>query len=422
MVRSDADILYVGRSRIDGMRPNLISSLRTAAEFQKFGRRVELWLPAWSRRLGLQETLDQIGIDVPLDVRQSRLLHPRLRFHPFVRVQRRMLAGAAVRYCRDPRIGLSLVAAGFDVHMEVHDIGSMRAQGMLAKVTDAHRAGRLGMLFPTSELAASVLVEAGADPQRTHVLRAGVALEAYVGVTPFDPTRLAEPRIVHIGRINEAHGLRIFEAVARHPGVSVTLVGARDATTAMGSVRLVPFVPPREVPSWYANSDIALMPYQRELGHIDSLSPVKLFEAMAAGRPIIASDLPALRELIDDERTGLLVPPENVDAWIAAIDRLRDDRALAASLAEAARSEAKKHSWRARAERILEAIGRVRVRDPGRVEAARQPFGAHDAPCARSVPSVKGCDLPPRRMRTPTGRPHLSARDRRGGDRLTERR
>ena len=65
----------------------------------------------------------------------------------------------------------------------------------------------------------------------------------------------------------------------------------------------------------------------------DITSPLKLFEYMAAGRPIVASDLPSIREVLRDGVNALLVPPGDPVAMAAAIARLLGDRALAARLA-----------------------------------------------------------------------------------------
>ncbi|MGI6302769.1 MAG: glycosyltransferase [Verrucomicrobiota bacterium] len=110
---------------------------------------------------------------------------------------------------------------------------------------------------------------------------------------------MQRPHIIYLGRISQATGSAIFSAIAQQTNCRVTLIGSADSLTGLPeSLTLHPFISPREILPWYGEMDIALLPYQKNLDTVDSMSPVKLFEAMAAGRPIIASDLPTLREVI----------------------------------------------------------------------------------------------------------------------------
>jgi phosphatidylinositol alpha-mannosyltransferase len=70
-----------------------------------------------------------------------------------------------------------------------------------------------------------------------------------------------------------------------------------------------------------------------------------LVEAMAAGLPVVASDIPGYREVVRDEREGLLVPPGDAHALASALERVLSDRALAARLGEAGRRRAGRYRW-----------------------------------------------------------------------------
>ncbi len=58
------------------------------------------------------------------------------------------------------------------------------------------------------------------------------------------------------------------------------------------------------------------------------MSPLKLFEYMAHGLPIVSSDLPALREVLENESNALLCDPDDIVAWVSAIERLRSSLQL----------------------------------------------------------------------------------------------
>jgi glycosyltransferase involved in cell wall biosynthesis len=86
------------------------------------------------------------------------------------------------------------------------------------------------------------------------------------------------------------------------------------------------------------------------------MSPMKMFEYMASGVPMIASDLPALREVLAHEVNCLLVPPASVHAWLAAHDRLSDNPVLGRTIAAASYVQYQTyHTWSRRAACLLEA-------------------------------------------------------------------
>ncbi|OPZ31597.1 MAG: putative glycosyl transferase [Lentisphaerae bacterium ADurb.BinA184] len=343
------DILYLGRSRA-----NLIQTFGTVEGFEELGVRVELWLPAWPRGVRLADKAAELGVSRRLDVRGSGWLHPRWGFWPFVLRHWRHLAQAGTLYTRVPEISAVLAAFGLRHHLEVHDVASLLDGRRGRRLVARHRRGTVDMLIPISHGARQALVEAGAVGERMHVAPSGVRLSDFAGVSRFDPGRLARPRIVHIGRLTPERGSRVLAALAGQDGCEVTAVGGEES---LPGVRNVPMVPLREVPAWYDRCDVILLPYQPEIGTAATMSPIKLFESLAAGRPIVASDLPTLREILTPEQTALLVPPRDVEAWVAAVRRLRQAPSLAARLAGAARELAPAYSWRARAQGILKAIG-----------------------------------------------------------------
>jgi glycosyltransferase involved in cell wall biosynthesis len=91
--------------------------------------------------------------------------------------------------------------------------------------------------------------------------------------------------------------------------------------------------------------------------HLESL-PIKLFEYMAAGIPVVASDFPAWRELVGD--AGLLVDPYDVGAIAGAIDTLLDDPQAAEAMGARGRAAvADRYGWEGEAERLLSLYERL---------------------------------------------------------------
>ena len=356
-------ILYLGRSRLHRSRANLIQTLHMVHAFHSLGYATRLYLPPWPAGFDSLARLREVGVPDHLDLHRSALLHPRFRFHPFIAAHRRELGSSIDRggmiFTRVPEASAALSRWGIPHHLEVHEVRLIEAAELMDRIVASHSRGSLRRLFPTTAADAARLVDAGADPARVHPMPNGVDLDTYCNLPAFDPARLDRPRIVYVGRVTIDRGLGIFQHIADTIECTITAVGDQDDVLTGSKVETVPFVPHREVPAWYGRCDLAVMPYQSGLAHAASISPIKLFEAMAAARPILASRLPTIEEVIEHERTGLLVDPEDPDAWVAAVRRLQDDRDLAATLAQNARAEAEKYSWTARARRIVTAAGIV---------------------------------------------------------------
>ena len=101
---------------------------------------------------------------------------------------------------------------------------------------------------------------------------------------------------------------------------------------------------------------------RRDLPVTRAVTPMKTVEASATGRPVVASDLPALAELVEDGRTGLLVPAEDPAALATALDRLAEDPAERARLGAAGRDWAlQTRTWEANARRYRALYDRLGV-------------------------------------------------------------
>jgi glycosyltransferase involved in cell wall biosynthesis len=111
--------------------------------------------------------------------------------------------------------------------------------------------------------------------------------------------------------------------------------------------------PATMVPSFLAASDVFLMPFPWNHHYAYNMSPMKMFEYMAAGRPIVATRLPSVEEVLIDGENALLAEPGDPITLAAAIRRLLNDPDLAASLSARAREAAGTYSWYNRAAKVL---------------------------------------------------------------------
>jgi glycosyltransferase involved in cell wall biosynthesis len=157
----------------------------------------------------------------------------------------------------------------------------------------------------------------------------------------------------------------LLEALARLPDVQGLIVGGHQAEPDLarmkslaerlglsGRITFTGLVEPTRVAGLLMQADVLVLPNHASAISTRFTSPLKLFEYMAAGRPIVASDLPSIREVLRDGSNALLIPPGDVGALAEAIERLLADPELAAKLARAAKGEVPAYSWERRAERL----------------------------------------------------------------------
>ncbi len=141
-----------------------------------------------------------------------------------------------------------------------------------------------------------------------------------------------ELHLLYIGRISQDRGMLVYIDILRHllkAGINARLIMAgiftpaeeevlfkSNLNTLANHVEITGWIPYEDMPSLLNNCDIGLVILQPEPRYFDAL-PVKLFEYMAAGLPVIASKFPALSQVIENHECGLLVEPDLPPSKIA---------------------------------------------------------------------------------------------------------
>jgi phosphatidylinositol alpha-mannosyltransferase len=174
--------------------------------------------------------------------------------------------------------------------------------------------------------------------------------------------------VLWVGRVERRNGLgvmlRAFERASKQIDARLIVVG--DGPLLARHRAMVPRELQDDVlfagrvledrPDWYATADVVCAPAQTPSGG------VTLLEAMAAGKPVLASDVEGYRDVVQHGREGELLSPDDVAAWARALVRLAREPVRAAAYGERGRMTAQRHAWPAVAREILGLYRSVGVR------------------------------------------------------------
>ena len=236
-----------------------------------------------------------------------------------------------------------------------------------------YRGGALIGVVAHSQMARRPFLDIGFAPERV--------LAAHNGFSPgiMEPaltTREAREKLglpigkkiaVYTGHVNRAKGVETLIAAAKwSTDILYLLVGAIPgsdserwaqrliAESRADNVRCIARVAPSKVPTYMYAADCLIIPPAasplEKYGR--TVLPIKTFLYLAAGKPVVAADLPDTREVLTDGRNACLVPPDDPRATADAVNALLSDPARIQRLSAAAREDSRSYTWDSRAARI----------------------------------------------------------------------
>jgi glycosyltransferase involved in cell wall biosynthesis len=169
---------------------------------------------------------------------------------------------------------------------------------------------------------------------------------------------------VYVGHLYDYKGIpTVLESAARLPDVHFHLVGGwpedihrqqrRTQELRLASVTFHGLKPHSAVPRFLWHADVLLLPLSQHHPSAAWTSPLKLGEYLASGTPVVATDVPALRDWVTDDEVEF-VPPDDAGALAEGIRRVLRDKARAEQLRVAGLRKAQDFSYKRRAIAILE--------------------------------------------------------------------
>ncbi|MFI6594736.1 glycosyltransferase family 4 protein [Nonomuraea sp. NPDC050536] len=280
-------------------------------------------------------------------------------------------------HVRDPWSALPVLGHGHKVVYEVNGLPSIElphtwphaAPTSLAKLRDLeqHCLEAADALVVPSAVIADALRKRGINPEKIHLVPNGAD-----PVTPEKPEDAPERYVIYVGALQRWQGvdvlLRAFARLADLTGLSLVICSSVPERRAKPYLRLAErlgvdgrlvwrfTLPHEEVAGWLAGAEVSVAPLTACPRNLDQgCAPLKILESMAAGTPVVASALPAVREILGED--GRLVAPDRPAELARAIRILLEYPQAAREMAERARKRVP--AWSQSRARLAQVYRRV---------------------------------------------------------------
>jgi len=233
------------------------------------------------------------------------------------------------------------------------------------------------LVVAVTEALAEVVRERHRLPSdRVVVIPNGVDSEAF---RPMDPTKARLTLgwtegnwIVFVGNLVPWQGLEFLLQAAphvlrTHPTARIAIVGDGMSRPTLenlakeiglgGRLTFTGTVPHESVPLYIGASTVCVAPFTLARNQATGVSPLKLFEYLSCGRPVVASDVPGILAVLEESGGGVTVPAEDAGALAVALAHMLDDPARARAMGQRGREYAAAHcGWSENAERLEHAL------------------------------------------------------------------
>jgi len=367
-------VLYISNSRIPTRKAHGAQVMHMCSAFVENGAEVQLVVPGKRNFLktdpfeyyGIEKNFTVTALPIPdLGSRTEHLSTVMLIldvvFFSLALALSRVVRSGDIVYCRDYPLLLLFSPRRNTVVYEIHDIPRKKGVFLRALKHTTH-------IIAITEGLKKELVALGIDASRILVAHDAVRLEDFSHPESRERARrrlglpLDKKIALYIGRIDGWKGTdTFFEASTKlSPDIEAAVIGGEEEQVPelkkkYPGVHFLGARPYRELADNQAAADVLVLPNTARFDISSKYtSPLKLFSYMASGVPIVASDVPAIREVVD-HTSALLVAPDDAGALARGIEEALSD-ASANGKRERARAIVQKYTWRARARTILECL------------------------------------------------------------------
>lgn len=396
-------IAMIAPTEIPARRANTLQVMKMAQAFSELEHQVHLYAPLspqsehpdGEHERSWHNLARHYGLKQPFNIEWLPARNHLRRYDfSWQALQKAQKQGAQVIYTRLPQTAALSSWKGFATILEIHDFPQgrmgpflfrafLKGRGAKRMVVITHALFQdLNRSFKIpAESSFSLIAPDGVDLERYQDLPSSYQAREQLCSIPannlvnsihFPENFVSQFTVGYTGHLYPGRGAQLLIEIAEQlPQINFLIVGGEPQDISqfqrtasernLHNVLLTGFIPNSELPLWQAACDVLLMPYQEKVsassgGNIARyLSPMKLFEYMAVQRAILSSNLPVLQEILNPQN-AVLLPPNDVQAWVNALRQLQDDVEHRIRLGEQAQQDVTQYTWQRRASRIIEGL------------------------------------------------------------------
>jgi len=377
-------LYYISNADFPGQKAHTIQQVRMCQAFEHAGENVCLVHPGDGnpqKRVNWEDIAEYYGLDTEFEIQTVPTLHSRLQSVPQIGLL--SMAGSITVWL------VSRVITGTIDDSDI--IYGRNYYGMflfneLRRILPASRCPQLvfenhipisahlkprffrstdGLVCITHKLKEYLIEQYGIQGSNVLVAPDGVDLDPYTGLSKSEAReRLGLPAneniVMYTGHLYRGKGVETLVEAAEELDALVYVVGGYDEDINRvkreaghpENVDFTGFVQPSDIPTYQMAADMLVAPYTEESR--PWVSPLKLFEYMAARRPIVASDREVLREVLTDGQNAAIFEKGNANALREALASVLVSNSLQQTLVANAQETVDKYTWHNRAQRILD--------------------------------------------------------------------
>lgn len=365
-------LIYISSSTFPSTRANSVHVMKMCSAFAEHFDKVMLFARGSSEKK--EQIFNYYGVkqNFALNLIKPRKLPGLRAFHYITTIIREINSYKTpfVLYTRYLYL-LPFLLIFYKVYYEAHDLPihglrrffyklSTRSRNLLGVIYISEKLRQLSMdKYPSLKLKASLIAHDGAN---IYSQSNDVNINAIIDIVN------DKAKIGYVGSLYPGRGIDVILNVASQMHhCDFFIVGGSDIEISHWMKQLISknvlflgHIEHSAVHKIMQAFDLLLAPYQDKVflgkgssSTADYMSPLKIFEYMAAKRPIIVSDLSVIREIFPTEQTAMLVKPDDTEQWVEAIAYLLENPEKAKAMALNAHKRLQNHyTWEARAERI----------------------------------------------------------------------